>query len=80
MRVHVEADADAHGVEVPRRFRLRGRDIKVVDAIDRWHGADYRYFKLKGDDGNLYILRFDHQRGAWELTMFQSPRAQSVSR
>lgn len=44
---------------MPRRFRLDGRDVEIIETVDRWHGPDYRYFKVKGDDGNLYILRLE---------------------
>jgi hypothetical protein len=30
-----------------------------IDIIDQWYGADYRYVKVKDDDGGLYILRFN---------------------
>jgi hypothetical protein len=30
---------------------------------------DHRYFKIRGDDGALYILRNDVVTGRWELTM-----------
>jgi hypothetical protein len=71
MRVHVESYPDGHAADAPKRFWLHGRDIEVIDNIDQWHGPDYRYFKLKGDDGNLYILRLDEARAEWELIMFQ---------
>ena len=74
MRVQVESVADYRGVEIPRRFHLYGRKVEIVENDDQWHGADYRYFKVKGDDGNVYILRFD-EPSRWELTMFQSPQA-----
>jgi len=48
-----------------------GGDIEVIDNIDQWHGPHYRYFKLKGDDGNLYILRLDEARAEWGLIMVQ---------
>jgi hypothetical protein len=61
------------GVEVPVRFRFDGREIEIVEIFDHWYGPDYCYFKIKGNDGNLYILRFYEGRVAWELTMFQKP-------
>jgi hypothetical protein len=73
MRVHVESYPDRHAADAPKRFWLHGRDIEVIDNIDQWHGPDYRYFKLKGEDGNLYILRLDEARAEWELIMFQRP-------
>ncbi|HEY6995589.1 MAG TPA: hypothetical protein VH397_17930 [Xanthobacteraceae bacterium] len=75
MRVQVESVADSRGVETPRRFHLGGRKVDIVESDDQWHGADYRYFKVKGDDGNVYILRVDEPSGAWELTMFRRPQA-----
>jgi hypothetical protein len=31
-------------------------------GIDSIYGPDYCYVKIKGNDGNLYILRFDEAR------------------
>jgi hypothetical protein len=73
MRVLVETSAGNGGVEMPRRFRLDGREVEVTNNLDQWHGAQDRYFKLMGDDGNLYILRLDEGRAEWELILFQSP-------
>jgi hypothetical protein len=79
MQVYVERDADDIGVGKPKRFSVDGRRIEVVDNLDRWFGRDYAYFKIRGDDGNLYILRLDEAHDAWELTMFQSPSAETFA-
>jgi hypothetical protein len=71
VRVRVETYAGYGGVEMPRRFYFDERRIEVAENLDQWHGEDYRYFKVKGDDGNLYILRVDDARKAWNLTLFQ---------
>jgi hypothetical protein len=76
MQVHVETHSGHGGVEVPRRFRLDGREIEAVETLDQWSGRNDRYFKVRGGDGSLYILRFDELRAEWELIMFQSPEAQ----
>lgn len=75
MRVRVETYAGYGGVEMPRRIHFDEREIAVAENIDQWHGPDYRYFKVKGADGNLYILRLDETRAEWDLTLFQSARA-----
>lgn len=72
MQVRVETYAGYGGVDMPRRFFFDERRIEVAENIDEWQGADYRYFKVKGDDGNLYILHVDDRRNEWELTLFQS--------
>lgn len=73
MRIHVKTDIGYRGIEMPRQFHLDGREVEVIENVDQWQGCDYRYFKVKGDDGNLYILRFNEGRADWELTMFQNP-------
>jgi hypothetical protein len=78
MRVEV-ATSEAHGLSTPRRFRLDGREVEVVEVLDQWFGADYRYSKVKGDDGALYILRLDENRSEWTLTMYASPEAQALA-
>jgi hypothetical protein len=79
MRVLVETSAGNGGVEMPRRFRLDGREVEVTNNLDQWHGAQDRYFKLMGDDGNLYILRLDEGRAEWELILFQSPHYREIA-
>ena len=78
MKVQVERCAGHLGVEMPVRFRLDAREVEIVETVDQWYGPDYCYFKFKGNDGNLYILRFDEGRAEWELTMFQSPGPHST--
>jgi hypothetical protein len=79
MRVEVESYAGYRGAELLRRVRMDGRDIEIAENIDQWHGAGYRYHKVRGHDGNLYILRLDEGRAEWELTMFQRPEAEERS-
>jgi hypothetical protein len=37
----------------------------------RWLAPDYRYFKIRGNDGNCDIVRHTQDGDRWELTMFQ---------
>jgi hypothetical protein len=64
---------------MPRRFFFDGRGVEVAENIDQWRGPNYRYFKVKGDDGNQYILHLDENRAEWDLTLFQSARAKGPS-
>jgi hypothetical protein len=63
---------------MPVRIRFDEREVEIVENVDQWYGPDYHYFKIKGNDGNLYILRFDEGHAEWELTMFQTPGAYSA--
>ena len=71
MQVRVETYVEQDGVEKVRRIRFDSRQIEIAENIDQWHGVDYRYFKVRGSDGNLYMLRHNEIRGDWEVTMYQ---------
>jgi len=78
MRVEVESSG-AHGLSIPRRFRLDRRVVEAVKVLDQWFGADYSYCKVAGSDSALYILRLDENRSEWTLTMYASPEAQTLA-
>ena len=70
MEVGVECYAGHRGEQTPRRFRLGGRQIEVAEVVDAWLAPDHRYFKVRGEDGGLYILRHDVVGGGWLLTLY----------
>lgn len=78
MWVRVETSSERGEDEVPRRLEFDARSVDIAEIVDRWHGEDYCYFKVKSAAGDVYILRFDHARGDWGLTMFQSARPHAV--
>jgi hypothetical protein len=78
MRIHVEQRADHRGMPMPWRLHFGGHQVDVLEALDQWYGPDYRYIKVRGHDGGLYILRFD-EPADWALVMFTSARAQLSS-
>jgi hypothetical protein len=72
--VIVECHAGYRGEETPRAFVLGARRVTVVELLDAWLSPDHRYFKVKGDDGDVYILRHDIVTSTWDLTVFQAGR------
>jgi hypothetical protein len=73
MLVQVECYAGRRGEETPRRLRLDGRSVELVEVLDCWLGIDHRYFKMRGADGATYILRYDGSSGCWAMTMYEAP-------
>lgn len=71
LAIRVECYSGYRGEETPQRFHLGSRAVDVVEVLDRWLAPDHRYFKVRGADGNIYILRHDVASESWELTMFQ---------
>jgi hypothetical protein len=43
-------------------------------VLDAWLAPNYRYFKLRGSDGDTYLVRHDVRSSMWELTMFRAER------
>ena len=72
IEIHVECYAGYRAEQRPLRFTLGQRIIEVDEIVDQWYGPDYRYFKLKSNDGGIYILRHEETTGRWELTMFDA--------
>ena len=71
MIVRVECSLDQRSEGAPRAFFVGDRRIEVVEVLDCWPGRDHRYFKVRGNDGGLYILRHDVPSGEWEITLFE---------
>ncbi len=78
LRIRVESHAGYRSEETPRRFFIGERPVEVVDVIDRWLSPEHRYFKLRGDDGGVYILCHDVVRDQWELRLFDAGRSETT--
>lgn len=70
MDIKVDCYSGYRGEESPRRFWIGTGKIEVAEILDRWIAPDHRYFKVRGDDGDVYILRHDHLTGNWEMTFY----------
>jgi hypothetical protein len=46
-QIRVESEATPGGLEMPRRFRLDGRTIEIVENIDQWQSADIGFPEQK---------------------------------
>jgi hypothetical protein len=70
LTIGVECYAGYRGEQTPRVLVLGDRRVQVVDVVDQWLAPDHRYFKVKGEDGDTYLVRHDAIADVWELTMF----------
>jgi hypothetical protein len=43
----------------------------VKEVLDQWYGVGYRCFKVRADDGNIYILRHQESEDIWRLDSFR---------
>jgi hypothetical protein len=74
LSIEVECYSGHRGEETPRVILLGERRVAVVAVIDQWLAPDHRYFKLRGEDDDIYLVRHDGVSGNWELTMFERNR------
>lgn len=74
MNIRVQCYAGYHGEETPQCLFIGEHRIELVDVIDRWLSPEDRYFKLRGVDNGIYILRHMVSADQWELTLFDSGR------
>jgi hypothetical protein len=77
MVVRVECYPGRKADERPVRFRLDVHSYMVQEVLDRWYEPEHVFFKIRADDGNLYILR--HQTSVpdgkkWDLVSFRTTK------
>jgi len=53
---------------------------EVKEVLDQWYGIGYRCFRLRADDGNLYVLRHDEGQDVWTLDSFRRDPDSTSSR
>jgi hypothetical protein len=46
----------------------------VEEVMDQWYGPEHVFFKVRADDGKVYILRCQKSlpEGEWELISFRA--------
>ena len=76
MKVEVVCYSGYKADERPVGFRLGGRDYIVEELLDQWYGPQDVFFKVKANDGNVYILRRHSTtpEGEWGLESFRDIR------
>ena len=73
MKLTVECYSGRKVDEQPVRFWLGGRQYRVETVLDQWYDPESIFYKVRADDGNLYILRQQTSTpdGAWDLVSFR---------
>jgi len=79
MDIQVECEAGPTGDLEPRRLRLGTSGVGVAETLDHWPAFGHHYFKVRGVDGGVYIVRHDVAAGTWQLTFYQAAEAENHS-
>jgi hypothetical protein len=75
MKVQVECYAGSRADEEPRVIEIDGRRLRVLGIARRWQDVDARYFQVRLEDGDRYVLRHDERVDEW--TVIEVVRASS---
>jgi hypothetical protein len=78
MKLNVECYSGRKADERPVRFWLDGRQYVVETVVDQWYDPESIFYKVRIEDGNLYILRQQTStpNGTWDLVSFRQTREQ----
>jgi hypothetical protein len=75
MELQVECYSGYRADERPLRFAFLAKPdapmFEVKEVLDQWYGVGYQCFKVRADDGNVYILRHQLSEDCWCLDSFR---------
>jgi hypothetical protein len=66
MELQVECEPGLRGEPEPALIRFGARCVPVRAIVDRWYGAEQRWWKVATDEG-FYVLRRELASGEWVL-------------
>lgn len=69
--IRVECYAGYRTDERPLRFVLQGYEYAVTDLDGQWYSPGAKYFRVRANDGNFYVLRHDEGQDHWSLDGFR---------
>lgn len=70
MKIKVRCYEGYKGSERPVEFQLGDRALCVAALLDQWYDPEFTCFKVKAEDGNIYILKHSMEEG-WTLISFR---------
>lgn len=70
--VRVECYSGYKKDERPVKFILGERTFEIVTIDDRWYSPEATYFRVKADDGNIYVLLHDEIQDQWTLEAYRA--------
>ncbi|MFZ0335311.1 MAG: hypothetical protein WAN10_17965 [Candidatus Acidiferrales bacterium] len=70
--IRVECYAGHRADERPLRFFAGGHAYAVESVDDKWYSPEATYFRVRADDGNVYVLRHDEANDEWTMEAFRA--------
>jgi hypothetical protein len=73
MKIRVNTYSGHKADERPTGFFLGRTELQVVEVVDRYYNPHEDVFKVKADDGGIYILGHDREDDSWRLVGYYRP-------
>jgi hypothetical protein len=77
--VQVECYSGYKANERPMAFTFRNQRRKILEILDQWYeggiepeAAVVNYFKVKADDGTVFLLRYAADSDTWGACGYES--------
>jgi hypothetical protein len=70
--IKVECYSGYKANERPLRFTIGTNCLEVEAVEDQWHSPDVTYFRIKANDGKIYVLRHHEGQDQWTLEIFKA--------
>ncbi len=71
VQVRVESYAGYKADERPLRFQAGHRTYAVIEIEDQWHSPGATTFRVRADDGNVYVLTHRFGQDTWSLESYR---------
>ena len=65
--ISVDAYSGYKANERPRYFELDDEMYEISAVVDQWQSPEAMFFKVRCEDGKIYVLRYDEDECAWRL-------------
>ncbi len=76
-KIEVNAYSGYKANERPLSFLYRQEKIEVEEVMDKWYGVESDYFKIRANDGKVYLIKWNRILDVWTLEkMIESVRRQ----
>ena len=64
---HVFCHAGYRSDEYPKSILLHGRHLEIERIVDAWQSPEGRWFRVRCEDGRLYLLFWSRTTADWSL-------------
>lgn len=64
-------DTGMNGSGQPYSFQIGEKEFFIREIMDQWYGKEHQFYKVRADDGNIYVLKHSPITNQWELEFFK---------